>query len=252
MCAFKCDSTIGYFKKKKNSFSKFFTICKLFIKFSLIFLFHVLHFGISFSNPTVYIINEISAVCRIDPMLQNGPDCISYMYIFLHHFAVGPTDLNSKHCALSALHTQWEKFHIAIWYLDIRYKEASVRVISNDDRTIICTFQSNGLTVAGIYKVCIDVIESYAIIIRIWRLKWLDLRKRATITWNYENKNNIAWNYEKKSNGEKGRGRNTNTANRERNSRAASYKGESAGWRRVQQKFFSDRNSMYPQKLTRK
>lgn len=168
-------------RKKRIVFSKFFTICKLFIKFSLIFLFHVLHFGISFSNPTVYIINKISAVCRIEPMLQNGPGCISYTFIFLHHSAVGP-DLNSKHCALSALHTQWKKFHIAIWYLDIRYKEASVRVIPNDDRTIICTFQSNGLTVAGIYKVCIDVIVSYAIIIRIWRLKWLDLSKRATIT----------------------------------------------------------------------
>lgn len=121
-------------------------------------------------------------VCRIELMLQNGPGCISYTYIFLHHFAVGP-DLNSKHCALPALHTQWKKFHIAIWYLDIRYKEASVRVIPNDDRTIICTFQSNGLTVAGIYKVCIDVIVSYGIIIRIWRLKWLDLSKRAPISW---------------------------------------------------------------------
>lgn len=51
------------------------------------------------------------------------------------------------------MHIEWEKIYVVVECMDDRVKETLNCAIFNDDRTIICSFQSDGLTVASVHEV---------------------------------------------------------------------------------------------------
>lgn len=68
------------------------------------------------------------------------------------------SDLCAKYGALAAMHIEWEKIYIVVECMDDGVKETLNCAVFNDDWTIICSFQSDGLPVASVHKVRMDRI----------------------------------------------------------------------------------------------
>lgn len=71
-------------------------------------------------------------------------------------------DYIAKYGALAAMHIEWEKIYIVVKCMDNGVKETLNFATFNDDWTIICSFQSNGLSVASVHKVCMGKWGKFA------------------------------------------------------------------------------------------